>query len=138
MHYLWIVLVIILFTRNQVTLQSLGLVPLMNLIENWNRSCQSDWRRQILHQKVSWRNWRYFANESARRVFSPMAPMFVKACLELFIETVFLWMEERPLIGIVNGGRFGSDPNAVPEDAYPGYRAEGILTNQLRSKCPRR
>jgi signal peptidase I len=30
-----------------------------------------------------------------------------------------------------------SDPNAVPEDAYPGYRAEGILTNQASIKVPK-
>ena len=30
-----------------------------------------------------------------------------------------------------------SDPNAVPDDAYPGYRAEGILTNQASIKVPK-
>jgi signal peptidase I len=30
-----------------------------------------------------------------------------------------------------------TDPNAVPEDAYPGYRAEGILTNQASIKVPK-
>jgi len=30
-----------------------------------------------------------------------------------------------------------SDPNAVPKDAYPGYRAEGILTNQATIKVPK-
>ena len=30
-----------------------------------------------------------------------------------------------------------SDPNAKPQDAYPGYRAEGLLTNRAVIKCPK-